>query len=122
MKPKNQRHQQWADRGARLIERFIQTEYPASADRFPRIRKHGVHGGFPNAATDALRDDQSCRDWPLRSQRERRDREHVHGVPQEREHPVTVKFVREISGDRAQRVPHEFAQTRYKPQNGCACA
>ena len=36
--------------------------------------------------------------------------------------PREVKFVREISGDRAQRVPHEFAQTRYKPQNGCACA
>src|SRR5262245_731318 len=59
---------------------------------------------------------------PKRDRCERRDRERVDRISQEREHPVTVEFVRKISRGRAQRVTHEFAETCYKPQNGSACA
>src|SRR5262249_23262895 len=50
------------------------------------------------------------------------DRERVDRMSQEREYPVPVEFVRKIYRGRSQRVPYEFAETCYKPQNGSACA
>jgi hypothetical protein len=53
----------------------------------------------------------------LRGERERGNGKHVDRVTQERENPVTMEFFGEISGDRTQRVAHEFTQTRHKPWN-----
>src|SRR5882724_8438133 len=62
---KNQCHEQWPDRRAQLIERFIQSKYPSGADRFAGIREHCLHGWFADSSTDPFRHDQPRRERPL---------------------------------------------------------
>src|SRR5947209_5284467 len=114
VKIKNQRHYQRSDRRPSLIKRFVQSENPASADRFASIRKHCLNRRFADTSTNAFHHDETRCDWPLAGKRERGNREHVDAIPRERERPMPMRLVREISGDRAQPVSQQLAETRDK--------
>src|SRR5436190_1623634 len=122
VKIQNQRHYQRSDRRASLIKRFVQSENPASTDRFASIRKHRLNRWFADTATDAFRYDETRCNRPLAGKRERGHGEHVNGIPRERERPMPMRFVREISGDRAQPISQQLAEPRDKSDNDGARA
>ena len=108
---KNQRHEQRTDRRAGLIERFVQAEYPSGANRFTGVRKHCFHSRLADTSPGPLCYHECGSEWPSRCKCKGGNREHVNGVPHERERPMPMRFVREITRDRAQPVAHQLAQT-----------
>ena len=103
-----QGHQQRAEHGPELVERFMDPERPPVPDLLGGVREHGVPRRVPGRLPDPFQDDQQGGHLPVACQGEQRHDRHLQHVAADRDRPVPSGAVRAAPGKQPQAVPEEF--------------
>ena len=74
--------------------------------------KHRFSGRFANRAAGAFRNDESGRERPIPCQGQRRNRQHIDDITDDRDEPVLARTVADQSSDGAKAVADQFAKSR----------
>src|SRR5580704_15675651 len=94
--PQNIRRNQRPEGGAGLIQSFVEAKPPALTYHGASVGQQRFDRRSTDCATGAFCDDQTRGHGPVSGQREGRDSEHVDGVAEKSDRPVSASFVREI--------------------------
>jgi hypothetical protein len=116
--PEDQRHQQRAEGRSRFVERRVERVDPAGAEGSRRVRQHGLHGRLPDPTADALGEHQHGRRRPGSRESQRRHREQVDHVAEERERPVPARAVGDVPRKRPHRISEKLAEARDDARGG----
>jgi len=104
-----QGHQQRAEHGPELVERFMYPERPPVSDLPGGVREHGVPRRVAGGLPDPFQDDQQGGYLPVACQGEQRHDRHLQHVAADRDRPVPPGAVGAAPGKQPQAVPEEFA-------------
>jgi hypothetical protein len=93
---------------------------PTAAELLRGVREHRVARRILDRLADALDEPDRDGDLPEPHERERREREELHDVAEDRDAPVRAGLVGRVPGDETEGVADEFARARGDADGGRA--